>query len=396
MPREYAFFQPPRRLLMGPGPSQVDPRICLAMGAQTIGHSDPAFLEILGDIAEMLRYFFGTKNDFTIAISGTGTAGMEAAVLNFVEPATKVAIFANGYFSDRLTEMCRRQQADIVRLEKPWGEAFSDDEARGFIAREKPQVVAFVHAETSTGALQPAKAICDAAHEVGALVIADCVTSLGGMPVEIDANGVDIAYSGTQKCIGAPPGLSPLTLSPAALERMRARKTQTVSFYLDLKLIYEYWGESPRYHHTTPINMFYALREALRLAHQEGLEARFARHKLNHQAFVAGIEALGLKMHVAPEHRAWTLNTPAIPDRVDDAIVRQMLLKDFGIEVLGGFGPLEGKVLRVGLMAASSARNNVLLLLEALETCLRSQGFTVAGSGARAAEGVYSRANSRE
>ncbi len=375
---------------MGPGPSPVDPRVYLAMGAQTIGIRDPAFLDVLTDISELLRYVYGTTNDFTIAISGTGTAGMEASVVNFVEPGTKVAIFANGFFSERLTEMCRRRQANIVRLEKPWGEVFSDDEAIEFVAREKPRVVGFVHAETSTGALQPAKAICDAAHEVGALVIGDCVTSLGGMPVDVDANGIDIAYSASQKCLGTPPGLAPLTLSPAAVERLNARTTSSVSFYLDLKLIAEYWGESHFYHHTIPINMYYALREALRLAHEEGLEARFARHKLNHEAFVAGIEALGLEMHVTPEHRIWTLNTPVIPKGVDGAAIRQMLMDDFGIEILGGFGPLEGKVLRVGLMGGSSARNNVLLLLEALESCLRAQGFSVAGSGARAAESVYS------
>ncbi len=245
------------------------------------------------------------------------------------------------------------------------------------------RIVMFVHAETSTGAHQPAAAICQAARECGALVIADCVTSLGGMPVEVDRNGIDIAYSGTQKCLSAPPGLAPLTLSKRALEALRSRETSCSSWYLDLKLIDEYWGKSHRYHHTTPITMFYALREALRLCRLETLEARFARHRLNHQAFVAGVEALGMTMHVAPEYRLWTLNTPRLPEGCDHAALRTRLLEEFEIEVLGGFGPLAGKILRVALMGASSQRQYVLLLLEALQTCLRADG------GTRAAEAVY-------
>ncbi len=377
------FYQPPNRILLGPGPSMVDPRVYSALAAPVIGHTDPDFFGVLNDTSDLLRYVFGTENEFTIAVSGTGTAGMEAAVMNFVEAGTKVAIFANGYFSDRLTEMCERQGAEVVRFEKPWGAVFADNEARAFIEREKPQIAAFVHAETSTGALQPAKAICEAAHEVGALVIGDCVTSLGGMPVEIDKNGIDIAYSGTQKCLSAPPGLAPLTLSPRALERLRNRESLCASWYLDLKLIDAYWGEAHRYHHTTPISMFYALREALRLCKLETMEARFARHRLNHRAFVAGIEALGMRMHVAAANRLWTLNTPVLPEDVDEAALRKRLLEEFGIEVLGGFGPLAGKILRVGLMGASSQRNYVLLLLQALETCLG------AGGAARAAEAVY-------
>ena len=380
---DYRFFQPPSRILLGPGPSMVDPQVYLAMAAPIIGHTDPAFFGVLSDCAELMRYAFGTENEFTIAISGTGTSGMEAAVVNFVEEGTKVGMFANGYFSDRLTDMCQRQGANVVRFEKPWGETYSDDEARDFIKREKPEIVAFVHAETSTGALQPGKAICEAAHEVGALVIADTVTSLGGMPVDVDRTGMDIVYSGTQKCLSCPPGLSPLTLSPAALERLRSRKSKSVSWYLDLKLIDEYWGASHRYHHTTPINMFYALREALRLVHEEGLEARYARHKRNHEAFVAGIEGLGMRMHVAEGKRLWTLNTPVVPDGVDDAALRKSLLSDYGIEVLGGFGPLAGKVLRVGLMGASSTRTNVILLLSALENAMGRTG------GVKAAEAVY-------
>lgn len=380
----FELFQPPNRVLLGPGPSMVDPRVYQAMASPLVGHTDPAFFSVLKDTSDLLRYVFGTANEFTIAVPGTGSAGMEAAVVNFVEPGTKVAIFANGFFSDRYTEMCRRQQARIARLEKPWGEVFSDDEAEAFISSEQPEVVMFVHAETSTGALQPPEAICQAAHDCGALVVGDCVTSLGGMPVNVDEAGIDIAYSGTQKCLGAPPGLAPITLSPNALAQLRERQTSCVSWYLDLKLIDEYWGKSHRYHHTTPITMFYALREALRLCRQETLEARYARHRLNHQAFVAGIEALGLQMHVRPENRLWTLNTPRLPQGCDDAKLRSRLLDEFGIEVLGGFGPLAGEILRVGLMGASSQRGYVVLLLGALETCLSRDGAV------RAAEGVYS------
>ena len=377
------FYQPPHRILLGPGPSMVDPRVYQAMGSPLVGHTDPDFFDVLQDTSNLLRYVFGTDNEFTIAISGTGSAGMEAAAVNFVEAGTKVAVFSNGFFSNRFIEMCSRQGAEVARLDKPWGEVYSDDEAQEFIDRERPGVVMFVHAETSTGALQPAGAICGAAHDCGALVIADCVTSLGGMPVSIDEHGIDIAYSGTQKCLSAPPGLSPLTVSPAALEALRARSSPCVSWYLDLQLIDEYWGKSHRYHHTTPITMFYALREALRLCRLETLEARFARHRLNHRAFVAGVEAIGLSMHVAPEHRLWTLNTPRLPEGCDDGALRKRLLEDFGIEVLGGFGPLAGQILRVGLMGSSSQRKYVLLLLSALETLLGS------GGGTRAAEAVY-------
>ena len=361
----------------------VDPRVYQAMASPVVGHTDPECFSVLSDTSELLRYVFGTTNEFTIAVPGTGSAGMEASVVNFIEEGTRVAVFANGYFSDRFTEMCRRQKAEVFRLEKAWGAVFTDEEVREFIGRRQPHVVMFVHAETSTGALQPAASICDAAHESGALVIGDCVTSLGGMPVDVDRNGIDIAYSATQKCLSAPPGLAPVTLSPAALEKLRARTSSCRSWYLDLKLLDEYWGKSHRYHHTTPITLFYALREALRLCQQETLEVRFERHRLNHRAFVAGIEALGLSMHVSVANRLWTLNTPRLPDGCDDGALRLRLLNEFGIEVLGGFGPLAGKILRVGLMGASSQRQNVLLLLGALETCLKATGAV------RAAETVY-------
>ena len=376
---------------MGPGPSMVDPRVQLAMGAAAVGYLDPAAFEVLDDIKQLLQYAFQTENEFTLALTGTGSAGMEAAVMNFVGPGTKVGVLANGFFSERLTDMCQRRQAEIVRLEKPWGEVFDEDEVAAFIERENPQVVTFVQAETSTGAFQLSKAICDAAHAAGAVVIGDCVTSLGGMPVEVDRNGIDIAYSATQKCLGAPAGLAPITLSPRAVERLEASENRSTGWYFDLKLLFGYWREPRSYHHTAPISLLYALREALRIIHEETLEVRQARHQLNHQALVAGLEAMGLRMHVAPKDRLWTLNAVRLPGGIDDVTVRRALLDGYGIEVLGGFGPLAGQILRVGLMGASSTRNNVLLFLDGLETCLARQGYVAAGPGARAAEQVYLR-----
>jgi alanine-glyoxylate transaminase/serine-glyoxylate transaminase/serine-pyruvate transaminase len=373
---------------MGPGPSPVEPRVYEALGKPIVGHLDPFFFEVDDDVRALLRKVFGTTNEFTFVISGTGSSGMETAVTNFVETGTKVAIFANGYFCERLTDMCRRQEADIVRLEKPWGEAFDDKEARDFIAREKPQVVGFVHAETSTGVLQPGKAICDAAHDVGALVIADTVTSLGNVPVNVDETGIDIAYSCSQKGLACPPGLAPLTVSQKALDRLRARKSSNRVFYFDLKLLDDYFT-GRRYHHTAPVSMFYALREALTIIDEEGLENRFRRIETNHRAFVAGVEAMGMTMLVPEERRLYPLNTPRVPAGLDELKVRQRLLNERGIEILGGFGPLAGKIFRIGIMGAGSTEANVLLLLEALEDAMRQEGYRAPSSGKSAAEAVY-------
>jgi alanine-glyoxylate transaminase / serine-glyoxylate transaminase / serine-pyruvate transaminase len=355
---------PPRRYLFGPGPSMVHPRVYEALSKPIVGHLDPYFIQVMQDIQQLLKTAFGTKDGATLVISGTGSAGMEAAVVNFVEPGTKFAVFANGYFSDRLTEMAKRNGANVVRFEKAWGETYTDDEAREFIRREKPQVVAYVHAETSTGALQSGKAICAAAHEVGALVIADCVTSLGGVPVEFDETGMDIAYSCTQKGLSCPPGLSPMAMSTRAMEWLRGRTTPARSWYLDLKLIHDYSTVSHRYHHTAPISMFYALREALLVIADEGIENRWERHRRCHKSFVSGIEAMGLSMHVPPEHRIATLNTVCVPKGVDEAKVRKRLLDEPGIEIAGGFGPLAGKVFRIGVMGPLATEENVAFFLK--------------------------------
>lgn len=363
----------------------VAPRVYQVMTQNVVGHLDPFFFEVAEEVRSLLGYVYSTKNRFNLAISGTGTSGMEAAVANFTEPGGKFALLTNGYFGDRIGEIARRQGANVARLAKGWGEPFDEQEVREFIRREQPRMVAFVQAETSTGMFNQAKPVCEAAHEVDALVIADCVTSLGGMPVLVDDNGIDIAYSCTQKGLGCPPGLSPITVSPRALERLKARRAAVSSFYLDLMLLDGFYT-GHKYHHTASATLFYALREALAMVAEEGLEARWERHRRNHLAFVAGIEAMGLSMHVAEGHRLWTLNTPCIPAGVDDARLRQYLLEERSIEIAGGFGPLAGKVFRIGVMGYGSTSQNVLLILEALDAALKDQGFQPAGDGVAAAE----------
>ena len=373
----FSTLQPPRRFLFGPGPSMVHPRVYEALSKPIVGHLDPYFIQVMGDVQQLLKMAFSTNDGATLVISGTGSAGMEAAVANFIEPGTKFAVFANGYFSDRLTEMARRHGANVVRFEKLWGETFTDAEAVEFIRRENPKVVAYVHAETSTGALQSGQAICAAAHDVGALAIADCVTSLGGVSVDFDRTGIDVAYSCTQKGLSCPPGLSPMAMSPRAMELLPARTSPARSWYLDLKLIHDYSTVSHRYHHTAPISMFYALREALLVIAEEGIENRWERHRRCHQSFVKGIEAMGLRMHVPEEYRIATLNTVCVPKGVDEVKVRKRLLDEAGIEIAGGFGPLAGKVFRIGVMGPLATEENVQLFLKAFGKALSAEGYSI-------------------
>jgi len=373
----FPALQPPRRFLFGPGPTMVHPRVYEALSKPIVGHLDAYFIQVMADVQQLLKTGFGTNDSATLVISGTGSAGMEAAVTNFVEPGTRFAVFANGYFSDRLTEMAKRNGASVVRFEKLWGETFTDNEAREFIAREKPQVVAYVHAETSTGALQPGRAICAAAHDAGALAIADCVTSLGGVPVEFDKTGIDVAYSCTQKGLSCPPGLSPMAISARAMDWLRARTSPSRSWYFDLKLIHDYSTVSHRYHHTAPISMFYALREALLVIAEEGIENRWERHRRCHGLFVKGIEAMGLRMHVPKEHRIATLNTVCVPKEVDEAKVRKRLLDGPGIEIAGGFGPLAGKVFRIGVMGPLATEDNVEFFLKEFKQALNAEGYSI-------------------
>jgi alanine-glyoxylate transaminase/serine-glyoxylate transaminase/serine-pyruvate transaminase len=372
---EETSIHPPKRLLFGPGPSQVHPRVYQAMAQPIVGHLDAYFFEISTNIQRLLRTVFGTKNELTFVISATGSGGMEAAISNFVLPGMKVVSFANGFFCDRMSEMARRQGAELVRFEKPWGEVFGDQEAVEFIRLEKPKVVMYVQAETSAGAFQRGDAICAAAHEVGALVIADCVTSLGAMPVEVDKTGIDIAYSCTQKGLSCPPGLSPITVSPRASEWLKARETPNRSWYFDLKLIADYLTVSHRYHHTASATMFYALHEGLTLIEEEGLQNRWDRHHQAHLEFVKTLEAMGLEMLVAPEHRIWNLNTPKVPQGVDEAKVRTTLLKEHGIEIAGGFGPLAGKIFRIGLMGPLATKDHVHDFADRFAAALRGAGY---------------------
>jgi alanine-glyoxylate transaminase/serine-glyoxylate transaminase/serine-pyruvate transaminase len=370
---QISTLQPPPRLLFGPGPGQVHARVYEAMKQPIVGHLDPYFFKVTNEVQEMLRVVFGTKNELVFVISGTGSGGMETAVSNFVEPGSKVAVMANGYFSDRMTEMAKRQGAQIARLEKPWGEVIGDDEAAAFIRRERPQVVMYVQAETSTGAFQEGKAICAAAHDAGAIVIADTVTSLGAMPVKVDETGIDVAYSCSQKGLSLPPGLAPITISPRAAERLQARKTPNSSWYFDLKLLHDYYG-ARKYHHTASASLLYAMHEALLLIMEEGAENRWERHRRSHLQFVKGVEAMGLQMHVAEGHRIFNLNTVRVPAGVDDAKVRSALFND-GIEIAGGFGPLAGKIFRIGVMGPLATEGNVSLFLQHFGKALQAVGY---------------------
>ncbi len=355
------------RILLGPGPSMVPPRVLNAMASPTIGHLDPEFLTLMKEVQELLRYVFQTENELTVPISGTGSAGMETAISNFIEPGDNVLVAVLGYFGERLFEMASRYTDNVDRIERPWGEMFDPDEIKTALNQKKYKVLALVHAETSTGVLQQGIAeIAEAAHQVGTLVVMDTVTSLGGMPVKIDAWGVDVAFSATQKSMSAPPGLAPVTVSPQAREVLRNRKTPVGNWYFDLSLLEKYWGDERTYHHTAPINMNYALRESLRLVQEEGLEKRFARHRANAEMLWAGLEDMDLSLMVPEEYRLTTLSTPMVPPGVDSLEVRKKLLSDYNVEIAGGFGPLVGKIWRIGLMGYSSRRENVLLLLAAL------------------------------
>jgi len=365
----------PTRYLFGPGPTQVHPRVYEAMAQPVVGHLDAYFFQISSDNQRMLRDVFGTKNELTFVVSATGSGGMETAITNFVDPGTKVAVFANGYFCDRMTEMAKRQGANVVRFEKPWGEFFTADEASDFIRREKPQVVMYVMAETSTGVFERGEVICHAAHEVGAIVIADCVTSLGAMPVEIDKTGIDVAYSCTQKGLSCPPGLSPITVSPGAAELLKKRTKPPRTWYFDIGLIADYLLESHRYHHTASATMFYALHEGLTLIEEEGAAQRYERHRQMHLRFVKEIESMGLEMHVPEGHRIWNLNTVRVPAGVDDAKVRATLLNEHGIEIAGGFGPLAGKVFRIGIMGPLATPEHVDDFLDKLSGALKKAGY---------------------
>ncbi|WP_242393164.1 pyridoxal-phosphate-dependent aminotransferase family protein [Anaeromyxobacter oryzisoli] len=367
---------PPTRLLLGPGPSMVHPRVLRAMATPLLGHLDPRFLELMTEVQAQLRAVFRTENPFTIAVSGTGSAGMEAALVNLLEPGDAAIVVAAGVFGNRMADIVGRCGARAVKLEVPWGQVCDPARIEEALAREgKVKLVAIVHAETSTGAEQPIAGLGELCHRRGALLVVDTVTSLGGVPVEVDAWEADAVYSGTQKCLSCPPGLSPLTLSPRALEAVKARRTKVQSWYLDVGLVADYWAEGKRvYHHTAPISMIYALRESLRLVLEEGLEARFARHRRHSAALVAGLAALGCTPQAQEGHRLSSLSCVRAPAGVDEGAVRRALLADHDIEIGGGLGPLAGRVWRIGLMGESARQENVLAVLAAIEQALAKQG----------------------
>jgi len=364
----------PLRKLMGPGPLDVHPRVYQALTSPVIGHLDPAYLKILDQVGELLRTVFQTRNRVTNAAPGTGTSGMEACVANLVEPGDKVLVCVHGYFGDRLRQMVKRQGARITLIKEEWGKPTDPQRVEAALKEDAYKLITLVHAETSTGVLQPMEDITRLAKKYGAMILLDTVTSLGGIEVKADEWGLDAAYSCSQKCIGCPPGLAPVTFSDRALEAVKNRKQPVSSWYLDITLLEKYWGSDRVYHHTSSSTLNYALLEALQLIDEEGLQNRFDRHLNNHRALVAGVEAMGLEMHVRPEDRLPTLNTVKIPEGVDDAQARDYLLETFNLEIGGGLGTLKSKVWRVGLMGYSSSAENVLFFLSAISRALAIQG----------------------
>lgn len=392
MSTQYFDLNPPTRLLLGPGPSNVHPRVLRAMTTPLVSHLDPEFITIMDETKQLLQYVFQTDNYLTLPVSGTGSAGMEAALCNLIEPSDKVVVCVNGLFGERMCDIVTRCQGELIRVEAEWGRIIEPEQVESVLKASKVKLVAIVHGETSTGILQPLTDISRLAHEHGALLLVDAVTSLGGCPVKVDEWELDAVYSGTQKCLSCPPGLAPITFGPRAAEAISARRAKVQSWYLDMTMIQRYWGEERFYHHTAPISMCYALREALRLIHEEELEARWQRHELNHRALMAGLQAMGLQPFAQAGHWLPSLNAVRVPEGVSDGKVRSRLLQEYGIEIGGGLGKLKGQIWRIGLMGYNSTKRTVMMCLSALEDVLRAEGYHVGpGAGLTAAEEVYER-----
>lgn len=369
---------PPNRTLMGPGPSEVHPRVLRAMNTPLVGYMDPSFLDVMDDVQELLRYTFRTDNEFTLAVSGTGTAAMEAAIGNLVEPGETVLVPSNGYFGERMGLIAERVGGEVVSVDAPWGEPLDPSDVGDAFEEHQPSVFGFVHGETSTGVRQPdIPELTRIAHDHDAYVIADTVASLGGVEFRVDEWGIDAAYSGSQKCLSAPPGASPLTLSDRAVEKVRDRDTPTRSWYLDLSLIWEYWGDERNYHHTGPTSTMYALREALRLVAEEGIEARWDRHRHVAGALKAGVEAMGLEMLTPDRYWLPSLNAVRVPGDVDDSRIIDRLLDHHDLEIVGGLGALGGEIFRVGCMGHSARPQNIAHFMAAFSEALTAQGATV-------------------
>ncbi len=387
-------FNPPVRTLMGPGPSDVHPRILQALSRPTVGHLDPAFVGMMDDVKKLLQYAFQTDNELTIPVSAPGSAGMETCFVNLVEPGEKVIVCQNGVFGGRMKENVERVGGIAVMVQDEWGKAVDLAKLEQALdENEDASIVAFVHAETSTGAQSDAKGIWELAHKHQCLVIADCVTSLGGTPILVDEWGLDAVYSGTQKCLSCVPGLSPVTFNQRAIDKIKNRQSKVQSWFMDLNLVMGYWGEGARraYHHTAPVNALYALHESLIMLRDEGLENAWKRHQYHHTALKAGLEAMGLDFVVPPADRLPQLNAVSIPGGVDDALVRNRLLSEFNLEIGAGLGALAGKVWRIGLMGHSARAENVIFCLSALEAILSDIDAPInKGVALAAAQAVYS------
>ena len=386
-----AEVQPPVRLMLTPGPSCVDPRVYRAMAASLVGHVDPWFTEFMGGVQDMLRQVFQTENHMSFPISASGSGGIEAAVMNPLEPGDEAIVCVNGAFSERMAEIAERTGAKIHRVPAPWGRFVDPDDVRRTGQGRKIKFVGLTHGETSTGVLTPIDPFRRVADELGALLIVDTVASLAGAPLGVDRQRIDICFSGSQKALSAPPGMSPITVNARVEELLRNRKTKVQSWYFDLTTTMKYWGKERTYHHTPPIPLIYALHEALRLTLEEGLEARWERHRQNYTALAAGLEAMGITLFVEnPAHRLQTVTAVNVPNGIDAVKVKNRLLEEFNIEISGGLGPLKTKIWRVGLMGYSSQRANVFLFLDALERILLEQGMKVpVGAGIAAAANVY-------
>ena len=383
-------FKPPYRVLMGPGPSSVHPRVLQTMTAPILGHLDPYFVQVMDDVMEMLRLMFHTSNPLTLPLSGTGSAGVEAAFCNLIEPGDVAVCVINGHFGNRAADTAARVGADVHKVELTWGKAIGpdltplEDELK---KHPKVKVVSVVHGETSTGILSPLPEIANLVHRYDSLLIVDAVTSLGGEMVDMDAWDLDVCHSCTQKCIGAPPGLAPISLGPRAVKVIQDRKSQVQSFYLNLATLQTYWGDRHQYHHTAPISMIYALREALRMAMEEGLDNRLQRHAHVAAGLRAGVNALGLDLFADQAYRLNPLTTVNVPEGVDPAKVRTRLLQEYNMEIAGGLGQIAAQVWRIGVMGESAKETNVLTLLSALERILPEEGYEVAqGAGVAAAQ----------
>lgn len=372
-PPSYPQLEASSRLLLGPGPSNVHPRVMQAITAPMMGHLDPYFLEIMDRIQHLLRYLFQTENPLTIPVSGTGSAAMETSLCNMIEPGDPVLVCSMGFFGERIAEMARRYRADLEVIRRPMGEIFDPEEIEAALEARPAKLVAIVHGETSSGALQPLEELAKVVHEKGALLLVDTVATLGGVPIAVDELGIDVCYSGSQKCLSVPPGLGPITLGPRAAQALSERKSPVANWYFDLSGVQTYWGKERTYHHTAPISANFALYEGLRLIAEEGLEQVWARHRQCAEMLWEGLQALDLTMVVPEPYRMITVTTVRIPDGVDDLAVRKQLREDFGISIAGGLGELAGRVWRIGLMGHNARERNVRVLLSALDEILHKR-----------------------